>query len=90
MKIDLTASKLTLNGVTLHRGFTDMANRTSSKIYIAANTENVIEGDIDFPEAPTVNWNFGANSSLRVKGSIKRHTTISATTARSTSTARSR
>ena len=75
VKIDLTASKLTLNGVTLHRGFTDMANRTSSKIYIAANTENVIEGDIDFPNAPTVSWSFGANSSLRVKGSIKRHTT---------------
>ena len=76
VKIDLTASKLTLNGVTLHRGFTDMANKTTtSYIYIAANTENVIEGDIDFPEAPTVNWSFGANSSLRVKGSIKRHAT---------------
>ena len=30
---------------------------------------------VDFPEAPTVNWSFGANSSLRVKGSIKRHAT---------------
>ena len=75
VKIDLTASKLTLNGVTLRRGFTDMANRTTSKIHIAANTENVIEGDIAFPNSPDVNWFFGANSSLRVKGSIKRYET---------------
>ena len=49
-----------------------MANKaTTSHIYVSANTDNVIEGDIDFPDAPTVNWSFGANSSLRVKGSIK-------------------
>ena len=70
------ASKLTLNGVTLRRGLADMADRAStSHIYVSANTDNVIEGDIDFPDAPTVNWSFGANSSLRVKGSIKRYTT---------------
>ena len=58
------ASKLTLNGVTLRRSFTDMANKaTTSHIYVSANTDNVIEGDIDFPDA------------LRVKGSIKRYTT---------------
>ena len=75
VKIDLTASKLTLNGVTLGRGFTDMASGTSSSITIAANTDNVIEGDISFPNAPTINWTFGENSSLRVKGSIKRYNT---------------
>ena len=76
VKIDLTASKLTLNGVTLRRGLADMADRAStSHIYVSANTDNVIEGDIDFPTAPTVSWSFGANSSLRVKGSIRRYTT---------------
>ena len=76
VSINFNASKLTLNGVTLARGFTDTAAKEKTdNIYVAANTDNVIEGDVSFPTAATVVWNLGANSSLRFKGSIRRQTT---------------
>ncbi|MBQ6008505.1 MAG: acetylxylan esterase, partial [Kiritimatiellae bacterium] len=76
VSINFNASKLTLNGVTLARGFTDTAEKEKTgNIYVAANTDNVIEGDVSFPTAATVVWNLGANSSLRFKGSIRRQTT---------------
>jgi hypothetical protein len=76
VKINFNASKLTLNGVTLGRGFSDTAAQDKTdNIYVTANTDNVIEGDFSFPTAATVVWNLGANSSLRFKGSLRRQTT---------------
>ena len=76
VSINFNASKLTLNGVTLARGFTDTAAKEKTdNIYVAANTDNVIEGNVSFPTAATVVWNLGANSSLRFKGSLRRQTT---------------
>ncbi len=72
--IDLSSAPLTLNGVTLARGFRNTAE-TSGRINVTGNTTNVIEGDLDLspPQAMYIYTYEGAE--LRIKGRLMRGTT---------------
>ncbi len=78
--IDFKTSKLYLHGVTLDKTIrnsrkgTQASDASRGELVIAANTTNVINGDLDLASTE-MNPSFGAGSVLRVKGNLKRGTT---------------
>ena len=71
VEVDFSKTKFNLNGVTLKRGIKSLGGA----IAFPANTENVIEGIVDFTQNDGGTIAFGANAVVRAKKGWARGTT---------------
>ena len=74
--MDMSAAKIYFNGVTLNRTIRNTASTAGNNaLYVKANTVNVLNGDLDVSPAVEGKINWGLDSTLRIKGHVKRATT---------------